>query len=106
MSLNYILNCFLLKHKNFYNKYRNKMSFGLKTNNSDFDEVEVDYNEDVSDPGVIIGLQLGDIIRIDDPTNKILNKQTFFIDYIDLTKIKLINIESFDPGLYWNTSAQ
>ena len=46
----------------------------------------------VSIPGVSIGLQLGDIIRIKDDTNKILNNQIFFIDYIDTTKIKLINI--------------
>ena len=92
MSLNYILNCFLLKHKNFYNKYRNKMSFEFKSKNPDLDEIVVDYNDDVSDPGVIIGLQLGDIIRIEDPPNEILNNQTFFIDYIDLTKIKLINV--------------
>ena len=97
MSLNYILNCFLLKHKNFYNKYRNKMSFEFKPKNPDLDEIEVKNNEDVSDPGVIIGLQLGDIIRIEDPPNEILNNKTFFIDYIDLTKIKLIYIVS-PPG--------
>ena len=48
----------------------------------------------VSIPGVSIGLQLGDIIRIKDDTNKILNNQIFFIDYIDTTKIKLINIDT------------
>jgi hypothetical protein len=39
----------------------------------------------------LIKLQLGDIIKITDTTNEILNNQTFFIEYIDLTKIKLIN---------------
>jgi hypothetical protein len=58
------------------------------------EEIEVDYQEDVSDPGIILGLQLGDIIRIKDQTNKILNIQTFFIDYIDTAKIKLINIDT------------
>ena len=58
------------------------MSFNLKTKNSNSDE------NDKSDPGTIIGLQLGDIIKIIDPINQILNEQTFFIDYIDLTKIK------------------
>jgi hypothetical protein len=58
------------------------------------EEIKTDYEEDVSDPGVIIGLQLGDIIRIKDQTNKILNNQTFFIDYIDTSKIKLINIDT------------
>jgi hypothetical protein len=70
------------------------MSFNLKTKKSNSDEIIVDYESDKSDPGTIIGLQLGDIIKINDPTNQILNEQTFFIDYIDLTKIKLINIET------------
>ena len=66
----------------------------MKPNNPNSDEIEVDYEEDVSDPGIIIGLQLGDIIRIKDPKNKILNDQTFYIDYIDPTKMKLINIDT------------
>ncbi len=73
------------------------MSFNLKTDNpnkSDSNEILVDYESDKSDPGTIIGLQLGDIIKIIDPRNQILNEQTFFIDYIDLTKIKLINTET------------
>lgn len=39
----------------------------------------------------IIELQLGDIIRIEDPTNEILNNNVFLIDYIDRTKIQLIS---------------
>lgn len=35
-------------------------------------------------------LQLGDVIRIKDPTNEILNDNVFIIDYIDETKMKLI----------------
>jgi hypothetical protein len=68
------------------------MSEELKPKNPDPNQIEVDYEEDVSDPGVTLGLQLGDIIRIKDQTNKILNNQTFYIDYIDPTKMKLINI--------------
>lgn len=60
----------------------------LNPNKSDINE------ENVSDPGINIGLQLGDIIRIKDNSNKILNNQTFFIEYIDNTKIKLINIDT------------
>ena len=73
------------------------MSVELKSinpNKSDSNEIKVDYEEDVSDPGVIMGLQLGDIIRIQNLSNKILNNQTFFIEYIDPTKIKLINIDT------------
>lgn len=42
-----------------------------------------------------IFLQLGDIIRIEAPTEDILNNQTFFIDYIDRERAKLININNF-----------
>jgi len=41
-------------------------------------------------------LKLGDIIYILDPTNEILNEQTFIINYIDPSKIKLINISTFE----------
>jgi len=60
----------------------------------DSNEINVDYEPDVSDPGVIIGLQLGDIIKIKDYSNQTLNNKTFFIEYIDPTKIKLINIDT------------
>lgn len=43
---------------------------------------------------IAIELQLGDIIRIMNPTNENLNKQIFLIDYIDDTKIVLINVTS------------
>jgi hypothetical protein len=34
------------------------MSLNLQQNKSNPDEIEVDYGEAVSDPGVIVGLQL------------------------------------------------
>ena len=43
-----------------------------------------------------IMLKLGDIILISDPTNEILNDQIFLIEYIDSTKIKLINSDTFE----------
>ena len=42
----------------------------------------------------MINLQLGDIIEIISPENPILNLQEFFIEYIDLTKIILLNINN------------
>lgn len=39
-------------------------------------------------------LQLGDIIQIDAPSNTDLNGLTFFIDYIDARKIKIINTDN------------
>ena len=44
-------------------------------------------------------LQLKDIIKIDSPTNEKLHEQTFIIQYIDKSKIKIINIESFDETI-------
>ena len=44
-------------------------------------------------------LKLGDIILISDPTNEILNDNVFLIEYIDPTKIKLINGDTLEPQL-------
>jgi len=41
-------------------------------------------------------LKLGDVIYIIDPTNEILNENTFIITYIDPTKIKLVDVKSFE----------
>jgi len=44
----------------------------------------------------IMELQLGDIIKIMDPTNERLNNQIFLIDYLDENLIKLIDTENLD----------
>jgi len=44
----------------------------------------------------VIELQLGDVIKIKDPTNERLNDQTFIIHYIDSTVLKMTNIDSLD----------
>jgi len=41
-------------------------------------------------------LQLGDIIHISNPVNENLNRQTFYIDYIDKSKVYLINTETLN----------
>jgi len=41
-------------------------------------------------------LKLGDVIYILDPTNDILNENTFIITYIDPRKIKLVDVKSFE----------
>ena len=46
----------------------------------------------------MVVLQLGDIIKIISPGHDELHEQTFFIDYIDSEKIKLINVEIL-PGM-------
>lgn len=44
-----------------------------------------------------ITLELGDIIQIHSPTNPELHDETFFIFYLDETKIKITNISTFLP---------
>jgi hypothetical protein len=41
-------------------------------------------------------LKLGDVIYISDPTNEILNENTFIITYIDPKKIKLVDVKTFE----------
>ena len=41
-------------------------------------------------------LQLGDVIRLEAPSNDILNNFTFIIDYIDPSLIRLINIDIYN----------
>jgi hypothetical protein len=55
----------------------------INPNKPDSNEINVDYEEDVSDPGVILGLQLGDIIKIKDYSNQILNNKTFFKNMVN-----------------------
>ena len=43
-----------------------------------------------------IVLQLGDVIRIKDPLNEKFDNNTFYINYIDNTKIKLVNVDSLE----------
>ena len=44
----------------------------------------------------VIELQLGDVINITNPVNEKLNNQTFIIDYIDRSKMYLINVDSLE----------
>ena len=55
--------------------------------------------EEIKENKEEILLNLGDIILISDPTNEILNDNVFLIEYIDPTKIKLINSETFEKTI-------
>jgi hypothetical protein len=44
----------------------------------------------------VLELQLGDVIKITNPLNENLNDQTFIIDYIDKTKVYLINTDTLE----------
>lgn len=41
-----------------------------------------------------IELQLGDVIQITNPSNEVLNHETFLIEYIDRSKMYLLNVET------------
>jgi hypothetical protein len=43
-----------------------------------------------------IYIQLGDVVKITNPTNEILHDQTFYIDYIDKEKMYIINVNTLD----------
>ena len=42
-----------------------------------------------------IELRLGDVINLTDPTNELLNEQTFLIEYIDNEKVELVHTNTF-----------
>lgn len=60
------------------------------------EELEDSPNEIINNPKTEVLLMLGDIILISDSSNEILNDNVFLIEYIDPTKIKLINSETFE----------
>ena len=62
---------------------------GEPDSNTSIKETKVQTKEEVL-------LKLGDIILISDPSNEILNDNVFLIEYIDPSKIKLINSETFE----------
>ena len=63
-------------------------------------EAEISENDDENkkqeEEKEEVVLELGDIIYILDPTNEILNDNTFIIEFINPTKIRLVNIKSFE----------
>jgi hypothetical protein len=108
-------------YKNFYYKYKMSEQINLeveKENIKDIqdeeqvpnglEEEQIPNEEPLGEDLVIpeepivekkqdeILLKLGDIILISDPTNEILNDHVFLIEYIDPSKIKLINSETFE----------
>ena len=65
------------------------MSLQITTNknNTDSDSNEIETT---------IELQLGDVIQISNPLNENINSKTFFIDYIDKSKMFLIDTDSLE----------
>ena len=60
---------------------------------------EEEGQEDLENEEEGILLKLGDIILITDPSNEILNNNIFLIEYIDKSKITLINSETFEKSV-------
>lgn len=60
--------------------------------------IEKETSNEQEDMKNSIELQLGDVIRIKDPTNEMLNDHVFLIDYIDAEKIKLIDESDLQPS--------
>jgi len=58
--------------------------------------VKLSTASDPTEEQKTIALQLDDVIKITDPENEELNDNEFIIDYIDKTKIKLINTETLN----------
>lgn len=56
------------------------------------EESEIKINEESEN---VLSIELGDIIQIIAPTNEYLNDFSFHVTYVDLTKIKLINLTTF-----------
>jgi hypothetical protein len=62
-------------------------------------DIEAEDKEEKEKKEKTIDLQLSDVIKIYNPNNEILNDNTFFITYIDETKIEMVNTETFDTTI-------
>jgi hypothetical protein len=65
-----------------------------KVEDEDEEEEKEEGKAEIKTPEIL--LKLGDVILITDPTNEILNNNVFLIEYIDPSKIKLINGETYE----------
>ena len=60
------------------------------------EKTETNGDSEQSTNDTVIDLQLGDVIHITNPTNETLNDQLFSIDYIDRSKVYLINTDTLE----------
>ena len=74
------------------------MSFNLNnsSNSNESIKLEEGTKESQETKNKIIELQLGDVIQIQDTTSEKLDNQTFIIDYIDSSTLKITNVESLN----------
>lgn len=59
------------------------------------DEQSKSDTDDKSDRNNTFTIELGDILQIISPTNSDLNEHAFYVSYVDSSKIKLININTY-----------
>ena len=60
------------------------------------EEIEIVVKEKIKK---VVNLELGDIIKIESEGNNEYNLKTFYINYINSSKIKLINIANLKPEI-------
>jgi len=87
MSLNYIYILIFNLSIKISNIFIETMSEG---------EQDQESKKETQKQDIELDLQLGDVIQIVNPVNEILNNQVFIIDYIDKSKIYLIDTESLN----------
>jgi len=61
--------------------------------NTSSNSTSISFTPPNESENIVISLQLGDVIKFEDPQDDILNNNTFIIDYIDTNIIKLINVD-------------
>lgn len=68
----------------------------MSATKSDNSKDEMKIEEEVIENEVTMELELGDVIKIFNPLDDNLNEKTFIIDYIDSSKMRLIDVDSLN----------
>jgi len=93
---------YMLENSQLQDENKNSFNINFDIGNIKFfsDQYMLDQKEEIKSEtqkeDIQLELQLGDVIRIANPVNDILNEQTFIIDYIDSSKTYLINTDTLN----------
>lgn len=72
------------------------MSMSTDANTQDIQDILVENNDaDVRGAGEI-DILLGDVLTIQSPHNEVLHKNTFLVEFVSSSRIKLVNVKTFD----------
>ena len=77
------------------NELEDPIEENIMKENENEDKEKEDKEEEKEDNRSVV-LQLGDVIRLEAPSDELLNNITFIIDYIDASLVKLVNIKDFN----------